>query len=131
VDNPYQSGEDSAIARENQIANDSHVDPTMKEMGFIVSGLVLTGITILAQWCVLDYVSVRILKYPEELGRYDWMLLGSPVFPFCILLLAKHRYPGTIRKRSIFVATILGWIFAILLIVTIGINYHLWIGGTL
>ncbi len=36
------------------------------------------------------YVTVRVLRYPDDLGTYDWTFLGSPILlPLVIILLSS------------------------------------------
>lgn len=97
----------------------------------VAIGTFLTGLMILLQWCVLDYVTVRVLRYPEDLGTYDWTFLGSPILPLLTLLLFRWASPTIWTLKRISAMTILGWLLAVVLIVTFGIGYHFWIGGTL
>ncbi len=100
-------------------------------VGVTVTGALLTGVLILLQWFVLDWVSVRVLRYPEDLGKYDWAFIGSPILPLLLLSVFSWISPRLWTLKRIVAMTIVGWIIAVVLIATIGIGYHFWIGGTL
>ena len=100
-------------------------------VGVTVTGALLTGVLILIQWFALDWVSVRVLRYPEDLGTYDWAFIASPILPLLMLFFFRWISPKLWTLKRIVAMTIFGWIVAVVLIATVGIEYHFWIGGTL
>ncbi len=130
--NPYDSSE-SLVTSTPSLECRAASSPTSfaYSLGSILVGAVYTGLLILLQWCVLDYVTVRVLRYPEDLGTYDWTFIGSPILPLLTLLFFRWISPRLWTLERIVAMTVAGWLVAGVLIATIGIGYHFWIGGTL
>jgi hypothetical protein len=129
---PYASRQPLHDTQEIKQASAENASASIAQVLCTVAiGCILTGVVILLQCCVLDYVSVRVLHYPEHLGSFDWTFLGSPILTLSILLLFRWASPTIWTLKRIFAMTVLGWALSVVLIVTFGIGYHFWIGGTL
>ncbi len=112
--NPFDSQQSSVESRPTDKATSDGVPISIAwRLCVLAIGTVLTGVSILLQWCVLDYVTVRVLRYPDDLGTYDWTFLGSPILPLVILLLFRWVSPKTWTPKRLLAMTIIGWLLAI------------------
>ena len=83
--NPYTSPKSSTPIANDQAAES--LAPFGLAFCIMIAGTSLTGVFILLQWCLLDYVTVRVLRYPEDLGIYVWAFMGTPILPLFSLSL--------------------------------------------
>jgi peptidoglycan/LPS O-acetylase OafA/YrhL len=80
-------------------------------------------------WCALDFILVRFA--PSHMHDFDWLML---LFPFLVggvgALLLRQR-DSSPRVGLAIVAAIVASIVAVVLILFVGISFHLGIGGNL
>lgn len=82
-------------------------------------------------WCVADYYAVKSPQYPEDVADHDWVGLLVPV-----VIGAANYFVQRKRglKRAIVTAIIAAVVVSVLLvgaIISVGIPFHLSIGGRL
>ncbi|HAH47731.1 hypothetical protein [Gimesia sp.] len=89
------------------------------------------SLMIFLQWCVLDFYTVRMIPYPEQVHDNEWMILIFPVLPSIILFAWSKRSRSLLTPGVIVGAILLGIVLSIPLIGFFGVNFHLSIGGQL
>jgi hypothetical protein len=80
-------------------------------------------------WCVLDFLTVRVLPYPDHVRDFDWLSVAFPVVPFVVAAVALKPESYARRFWLSLASTVLACLLALLQIVTLGIPFHLSIGG--
>ncbi|MCA9023321.1 MAG: hypothetical protein KDA74_24400, partial [Planctomycetaceae bacterium] len=89
------------------------------------------SLMIFLQWCVLDYYTVRMIPYPEQVHDNDWTILIIPVLPSLLLIAWSKWSHSLLTPGQIIGAILLGMVLSIPLIGFFGVNFHLSIGGQL
>lgn len=82
-------------------------------------------------WCLLDYLYVRVFPYPTPPDKLDGLLLLFPIAVFAGGL-AWFRSDSTATRLILTgIAVVLSFVLATVLILFLGISFHLTLGGTL
>ncbi len=81
-------------------------------------------------WCVLDYCTVRVMQYPEEVRSLEWVLY---IFPAIIFLPNFIITNGGILHKGVcsICYTIIVCVLELALISSFGVWFHFSIGGNL
>lgn len=87
------------------------------------------AVVLLAQFLVLDYITVRIRPYPNEVQEYDWTTMLFPLLPLLLLILARRRF--VLSGWAITGILVGGLALFLPLAVTLGMWFHFAIGGSL
>ncbi len=119
-DTPHASPSDGSLSR-----GSNHAVLRFVLVTFISATIVF------AFWCVLDYVTVRVLPYPDRVRDFDWIAFGFPVLPFVVARLAWRSEPWERRLSLSVASTVVACLLAGTLIVMLGIPFHFSIGGDL
>jgi len=94
----------------------------------MLSVVVLGGGLSFVIWCLCDLLVV--FYAPDNARGFDWIMLVLPIPPFIIGFFLRHACIDSPISRVI-IAAFFAFIFALLLIFFIGVNFHLMIGGSL
>lgn len=97
---------------------------------FTVAVLAISVLYLL-QFMALDYFSVRMRPYPEEVHKYGWTLWFFPVIPVIYLHMLRRRSKETWPAWKVIAAFFLGTCIAFPMIASVGIWFHFAIGGHL
>ncbi len=81
-------------------------------------------------WCVLDFVTVRVLPYPGHARDFDWLVVAFPVVTFVLAAVALKSESYAPRFRLSLASTVLACLLALLLIVRLALPFHFSIGGS-
>lgn len=80
---------------------------------------------------VIDFYSVRMRPYPEEVHEHDWMIVLFPLLALVVLGALKQNGVLPVSVAVMFGATVLGLLISFPLIATVGVWFHFAIGGSL
>lgn len=128
--NPYQS---PCVSNDTPQALPADGALSLGRNHAVLRFVLVTGISanvVFAVWCCLDFVTVRVLPYPENVHDFDWTTFAFPAIPFVLGALALRSEPLGRRLWMSLTSTVLACLLAGLLILTLGISFHLSIGGT-
>ncbi|WP_145167558.1 hypothetical protein [Rubripirellula lacrimiformis] len=128
--NPFSPSPDSRLAIESKLES----KPTLLHERPVLTFFVATATAALlnlAEFLVLDWFTVRVWPYPDEVGQRDWFILAFPLLPLIVLAMISRFRLLDLHAGSVLGAGILGFICSIPLCATVGIWFHFAIGGKL
>ncbi len=127
--NPYQSpsinvSTEPASRSEGSLRGRKHV-----RTRFVLATLTSACLGFVC-WCVLDFVTVRVLPYPGHARDFDWLVVAYPILAFVLAAVALKSESYAPRFRLSLGSTVLACLLALLLIVILGLPFHFSIGGS-
>lgn len=96
----------------------------------VLLNAVLLGL-FFAAWCVVDYCLVKSPQFPQNSHDADWTLILIPLVTVAANLLAQRKQKLSRLLLTTIVATVAVCVIFLVMLVVLGIPFHLSIGGTL
>lgn len=89
------------------------------------------GFAGLMWWCLVDFIVVRVLPYPDYVHELDWLIAAFPAGWF-LLALYVFRTSSIVHAIALAAgATVIASLLALGLIFAVGFGFHLSMGGQL
>ena len=84
-----------------------------------------------ATWCVVDYSLVKSPRFPQNSHDADWTLILIPLMTVAANLVAQRKQRLRRSLLTAVVATVAVCVIFLVMLVVLGMPFHLSIGGTL
>ena len=92
---------------------------------------VAAAVAMFTVWCGVDYYEVNRPDYPESIHDRSWQLVLLPTSAIATAVLILKISPFKQLFINLLLIGVISLILGFLLIWTLGISFHFWIGGRL